>query len=156
MLIPSMCTGTPLGDPIEVGAVAAALSAKTNSAGRQPLRLISNKACYGHTEGAAGLSGLLLAAVSLGSRAAPPIMHLRSCNPHVALALGDIGQGSAVPLQPSGEPYALPHDEPRHVCIPVRACHARAQLQPLMWRWPLGTSHKAAQSRCSLQVQSML
>ena len=31
---------------------------------RVPLALLSNKSCFGHTEGAAGLTGFLLAAAS--------------------------------------------------------------------------------------------
>lgn len=45
-------TGTPLGDPIEVGALGQALANSQGSA-----ILGSVKACYGHTEGAAGLTG---------------------------------------------------------------------------------------------------
>ncbi len=52
-------TGTPLGDPIEVGALGQGLGGP--SAGAQPrgrpLLLVSNKACFGHTEGTAGMSG---------------------------------------------------------------------------------------------------
>ncbi len=69
-------TGTPLGDPIEVGALGHALSregphkALAGSAGRPgddgaPLRLLSVKSCYGHTEGAAGLTGAMLAVQAL-------------------------------------------------------------------------------------------
>ena len=48
-------TGTPLGDPIEVGALGQGL-AQPALAGRQPaLTLLSNKSCYGHTEGTAGM-----------------------------------------------------------------------------------------------------
>jgi 3-oxoacyl-(acyl-carrier-protein) synthase len=52
-------TGTPLGDPIEVNA----LSQPLTSAARplRPVAMLSNKACYGHTEGTAGITGLLLA-----------------------------------------------------------------------------------------------
>lgn len=47
-------TGTPLGDPIEVGALGQSL----NRIPQQGLvALGSVKACYGHTEGAAGLTG---------------------------------------------------------------------------------------------------
>ncbi len=58
-------TGTPLGDPIEMGALGQALSARalpasSDSALRQ-LSIGSVKSCYGHTEGAAGLTGALLA-----------------------------------------------------------------------------------------------
>ena len=53
-------TGTPLGDPIELGALGQALS---GTAGLQHERLVLGavKSCYGHTEGAAGLTGALLA-----------------------------------------------------------------------------------------------
>ena len=45
-------TGTPLGDPIEVGALGQGLG----SLNREPLTVLSNKSNFGHTEGAAGLS----------------------------------------------------------------------------------------------------
>ena len=47
------------------------------------------KACYSHTEGAAGITGMLLAAESLSRAAAPPIVNLRIVNPYVAAALSD-------------------------------------------------------------------
>ncbi len=51
-------TGTPLGDPIEVGALGAALAGKGDSdAGHTARTLGSVKACCGHTEGAAGVTG---------------------------------------------------------------------------------------------------
>ena len=46
-------TGTPLGDPIEVGALGQGLSHESVGSAR-PLTLLSNKSCLGHTEGAAG------------------------------------------------------------------------------------------------------
>ena len=46
-------TGTPLGDPIEVGALGNAFA---HSPGN--VALGSVKASYGHTEGAAGLTGM--------------------------------------------------------------------------------------------------
>ena len=64
-------TGTPLGDPIEVGALGQALGddgRKQQPGGRSTaeekghrVALASVKSCYGHTEGAAGLTGALLA-----------------------------------------------------------------------------------------------
>ena len=85
-------TGTALGDPIEIGALAQALPGSGSRPGGQPaapLTLASNKSCYGHTEGAAGLTGLLLAASMANQQAAPAIMHLRSMNPYVQTALSD-------------------------------------------------------------------
>ena len=56
---------TPAGDPIEVGALGQALggggSRKQGTAAGRPLAALSNKACYGHTEGTAGITGLILA-----------------------------------------------------------------------------------------------
>ena len=46
-------TGTPLGDPIEVGALGQGLRGAEAPA-TDPVMLLSNKSCYGHTEGTAG------------------------------------------------------------------------------------------------------
>ncbi|CAL8465609.1 g5145 [Coccomyxa elongata] len=80
-------TGTPLGDPIEVGALGSALGRRGSEPGR--LTLGSNKACYGHTEGTAGITGALLAITALRQAAAAPIVNLRSVNPYVTAALSD-------------------------------------------------------------------
>jgi len=69
-------TGTPLGDPIEVGALGQALTGSQSTyggggsgggvrGGGHRVALASVKSCYGHTEGAAGLTGALLAVSSL-------------------------------------------------------------------------------------------
>lgn len=75
-------TGTALGDPIEVGALINALSTATDDI-RSDVPLLSNKSCYGHTEGTAGLSGLLLSISSLSQSIAPPVINLRNLNPHL-------------------------------------------------------------------------
>ncbi len=52
----------------------------------------------------AGLTGLLLAAMTLHSGASAPVKHLRTINPYVAAALSDwrrhCGLRASVPLQP--------------------------------------------------------
>ena len=87
-------TGTPLGDPIEVGALGAALggrggsSISSGSSGRSgvdtgvvPRRaavaLGSVKACYGHTEGAAGITGRLCSKGGTTRAAVPAELHAR-------------------------------------------------------------------------------
>ena len=111
----SNCAGTPLGDPIEVGALGQALSARQAGAHvspdaepagtpKIPVALASVKACFGHTEGAAGLTGALLALQSLNQAAAPAVMHLRMPNAYVEAALGDwgkVGLSAHVPRQPA-------------------------------------------------------
>ena len=47
------------------------------------------KACFGHSEGAAGIHGALLALLAVARRAAPPVMHARSLNPYVDAAVAD-------------------------------------------------------------------
>ena len=81
-------TGTPLGDPIEVGALAQVFQGHLSSVATVRT-LVSNKSCYGHTEGAAGLTGLLLSACLVEKCSAPGIMHLRNVNPYVQAALSD-------------------------------------------------------------------
>ena len=49
-------TGTPLGDPIEVNALGAALGSGAGSR-RSHVAIGAVKSCYGHTEGTAGLTG---------------------------------------------------------------------------------------------------
>lgn len=56
---------------------------------RAPIAIASVKACFGHTEGAAGLTGALLAAQSLSRACTPAVMHLRTPNAYVEAALAD-------------------------------------------------------------------
>ncbi|KAK9866522.1 hypothetical protein WJX84_008502 [Apatococcus fuscideae] len=80
-------TGTPLGDPIETGAIGRALSSKVRGGQdqlQQQLALTSVKSCYGHTEGAAGVAGAQMAIATLQAGAQAPILNLRSVNSYVA------------------------------------------------------------------------
>lgn len=54
------------------------------------------KACFGHSEGAAGIHGGLLALLAVAKRAAPPVMHARSLNPYVDAAVADWRQTHGV------------------------------------------------------------
>ena len=78
--------GTPLGDPIEVGALGTALGQRGAS---RLVALGSSKSCFGHTEGSAGLTGVLLAATGLRHQRLCPIVNLRELNPYVSAALAD-------------------------------------------------------------------
>jgi hypothetical protein len=53
--------------------------------------VVCDQACYGHTEGTAGITGALLAITALRQSAAAPIVNLRSVNPYVTAALSDWG-----------------------------------------------------------------
>jgi microcystin synthetase protein McyG len=72
-------TGTSLGDPIEVGAIAAALGADRAA----PLPIGSVKANIGHLESAAGIAGLIKLVLCASRGRIPPQIHHRTPNPHI-------------------------------------------------------------------------
>ncbi len=75
-------TGTSLGDPIEVQAIGAALAAGHSHA--NPVLLGAVKTNLGHLEGAAGVTGLVKAALALQRRLIPPTLHFNTPNPLIA------------------------------------------------------------------------
>lgn len=75
-------TGTALGDPIEVEAIAAVV---TGGARPSPCTLGAVKANLGHLEGAAGIAGLIKAVMVLRRRWLPPVANLQQLNPHLAV-----------------------------------------------------------------------
>ncbi|HEV2131110.1 MAG TPA: type I polyketide synthase, partial [Longimicrobiaceae bacterium] len=93
-------TGTAAGDPVELGALGAVLAE-----GREPGRCCavgSVKTNFGHTEGAAGVAGLIKAALVLRHREVPANLHLQELNPNIPWA--------ELPLLLPREPQALPSD----------------------------------------------
>jgi acyl transferase domain-containing protein/NADPH:quinone reductase-like Zn-dependent oxidoreductase/acyl carrier protein/NAD(P)-dependent dehydrogenase (short-subunit alcohol dehydrogenase family) len=101
-------TGTPLGDPIETGALGQALSRKGASTAAHAVTIASVKSCYGHTEGAAGLTGALLAIQAARHQATPGIMHLRNTNPYVESSFADWKKSNNLVAQPSRSTAPLP------------------------------------------------
>jgi acyl transferase domain-containing protein/SAM-dependent methyltransferase/nucleoside-diphosphate-sugar epimerase/acyl carrier protein len=74
-------TGTTLGDPIEMQA----LRSVFGGARTTPLRVGSVKTNIGHAEGAAGVAGLVKAALMLRHQAVVPSLHFTRLNPHIDL-----------------------------------------------------------------------
>ena len=74
-------TGTSLGDPIEVNALASALCETRRR--ENPLLLGSVKTNIGHAEGAAGVAGVIKVALALANGGIPPHLHFETPNPHV-------------------------------------------------------------------------
>ena len=66
-------TGTSLGDPIEVGALAAVLASAP-----RPLVLMAGKSLIGHSEPAAGVMGLAHGRMAATLQASLPILHLHT------------------------------------------------------------------------------
>ena len=77
--------GTALGDPIEVGALAAVINAPSTAA----VELSAAKSLVGHSEPAAGALGLMRVVSRLEKQQRAAIMHLRTLNPYVGTALED-------------------------------------------------------------------
>ncbi len=77
-------TGTSLGDPIEVHALTKVFRASTNRKGFCALG--SLKTNIGHLDTAAGVAGLIKAAMSLKHRLLPPSLHFETSNPQIDFA----------------------------------------------------------------------
>ncbi|CAF1034875.1 unnamed protein product [Adineta steineri] len=73
-------TGTPVGDPIEANCLGRFFN---RSSLEPPLLIGSVKSNLGHTEGAAGIAGLIKVAMCMHHRAIPPNMHFTSLNPRI-------------------------------------------------------------------------
>ncbi|MDY7023255.1 MAG: polyketide synthase, partial [Cyanobacteriota bacterium] len=74
-------TGTPLGDPIEVLALAKVLGENRDS--NTPLKLGSVKTNIGHLEAAAGIASLIKVVLSLQHQQIPPHLHFQNPNTHI-------------------------------------------------------------------------
>ncbi|WP_435590270.1 SDR family NAD(P)-dependent oxidoreductase [Nocardia sp. bgisy118] len=93
-------TGTAVGDPIEVGALAAVLGPGRDQ--ESPLRVGSAKSNLGHLEAAAGVAGMIKTALSLHHREMTPTVHYRRPNPLLEL--------DRVPVVVQSQVEALPVD----------------------------------------------
>ncbi|MCY0989399.1 amino acid adenylation domain-containing protein [Nannocystis sp. ILAH1] len=82
-LVEAHGTATRLGDPIEVAALTQAYRRRT--AARAWCALGSIKGNIGHLGAAAGVTGLIKAALALAREAIPPTLHFRAANPELAL-----------------------------------------------------------------------
>ncbi|MBK8323391.1 MAG: type I polyketide synthase [Betaproteobacteria bacterium] len=94
-------TGTRAGDPVELTALGAVLGEGRTDGSRA--RVGSVKTNIGHTEGAAGVAGLIKAALALHHGTIPASLHCRELNPAIAwsgLPLEIARQGAPWPRGP--------------------------------------------------------
>ena len=94
-------TGTRAGDPVELGALSSVLSE-----GRAPghsLYVGSVKTNIGHTEAAAGMAGLIKAALALHHEVIPPSLHQKTPNPAIPWADLPVAIPRAQVAWPSGD-----------------------------------------------------
>jgi acyl transferase domain-containing protein len=71
----------PRGDPVEIGAIGQVCS--VNRPADRPLYVGSVKTNLGHTEGAAGVAGLIKIALAVYHRHIPASLHLEQKNPTI-------------------------------------------------------------------------
>ena len=96
-------TGTPLGDPIEVQAAAAAYGASRDA--DRPLLMGSVKTNIGHLESASGAAGLIKVVLSLQHEVLPQSLHFDNPSPHIpwdSLPVRVVDK--AIPWQANGRP----------------------------------------------------
>nr|ALD82524.1 polyketide synthase [Nannocystis sp. MB1016] len=94
-------TGTSLGDPIEVEALRATVGAPRTDGTRCVLGAV--KTNLGHLEAAAGVAGLIKAALALHHRQIPQNLHFRTLNPRVRLTASALALASEPIAWPRGE-----------------------------------------------------
>ncbi len=90
-------TGTALGDPIEIGALNSVFGSQ-----RAPLWVGSIKSNFGHAETAAGIAGLIKAALVVQRATIPPTLHVREPNPRIEWAAGAARVASETTPWPAG------------------------------------------------------
>jgi acyl carrier protein len=100
-------TATPLGDPIEVAALASALSSKC-SYGMNDITpfngtyLSAPKSTLGHAEGASGLHSFLAVLTTLEHQINAPVAHLRHLSAHVLPVVRKSRKVLSTPIQTNG------------------------------------------------------
>ncbi|MGK5532607.1 type I polyketide synthase [Streptomyces sp. URMC 129] len=95
-------TGTPLGDPLELSALATAIGAE-RPPGR-PLFVGSHKANFGHMDSAAGIAGLLKAVLVARKGVVPPQINLERPTEQIDWPASGLAVATApTPLRPVGD-----------------------------------------------------
>ncbi|KAI5461002.1 PKSN polyketide synthase for alternapyrone biosynthesis [Mariannaea sp. PMI_226] len=79
-------TGTPVGDPLELTAIAQTIGAARRAAGKPPLHIGSIKPTVGHTEGCAGLAGVFKSILLLEKGMLVPTYGVERVNPKLKLS----------------------------------------------------------------------
>lgn len=84
-------TGTPAGDPIEAAAIHSAFFGSGDPADTSHTMLVGSiKTICGHTEGTAGVAGILKAALSLQHSTVLPNLLFKSLNPKIKPFAGQL------------------------------------------------------------------
>ncbi|KAF6220917.1 hypothetical protein HO133_002597 [Letharia lupina] len=103
-------TGTKVGDPREAAAINECFGSQ--SVNGNPLYVGSIKTIIGHTEGTAGLAGVLKASLAIQHGIIPPNMLLNRLNPDIEQYYGNLHVPTAATQWPT-----LPEGVPRRVSV---------------------------------------
>ncbi|KAL4770599.1 hypothetical protein BDW60DRAFT_208975 [Aspergillus nidulans var. acristatus] len=103
-------TGTPAGDPIEARAIQSVFF--PDGTDGQQLMVGSIKTVIGHTEGTAGVAGVLKASLAVQHGQIPPNLHFKQLNPKIRPYYANL----QVPTQMIPWP-TLPQGSPRRVSV---------------------------------------
>ncbi|HEY6880608.1 MAG TPA: beta-ketoacyl synthase N-terminal-like domain-containing protein, partial [Polyangiales bacterium] len=136
-------TGTPLGDPIEAGALAAVFG--PGRAEMEPLYLGSSKSNLGHAQAAAGVLGLIKMVLALGQECLPKTLHAEEPSSHVSWAdsgLALLQQSRAWPrrdghVRRAGVSSFGISGTNAHVILEESPTHARGASEPSSVSLPL-------------------
>ncbi|KAF1848288.1 putative polyketide synthase [Cucurbitaria berberidis CBS 394.84] len=106
-------TGTPAGDPQEAEAISSAFFGDTpRGADEEPMYVGSVKTVIGHTEGTAGIAGLMKASLAMKHGILPPNLLFNQLAPRVAQFYDDLEIVTTARAWPS-----IPHGAPRRVSV---------------------------------------
>jgi hybrid polyketide synthase / nonribosomal peptide synthetase ACE1 len=106
-------TGTPVGDPKEAEAIRNAFFPSGIDVDAQNILYVGSvKTVIGHTEGTAGIAGILKASLALENKQIPPNLHFNSLNP----AIRPFYQNLEVPVKLIAWPD-LPAGTPRRASV---------------------------------------
>jgi phthiocerol/phenolphthiocerol synthesis type-I polyketide synthase E len=144
-------TATPLGDPIEIAALTQAFRASTSDAGF--CHLGSLKANIGHLDAAAGVAGLIKAALVLQHRERPPLVNFRAPNPALQL------ERSPFTASAAASAWASDGDTPRRAAVSsfgIGGTNAHAVLEEAPAAPPLPSHHGAQLIVLSAKTTSAL
>ncbi|MFT9669704.1 type I polyketide synthase [Streptomyces rhizosphaericola] len=95
-------TGTPLGDVTEAGALGTVFGPGRPA----PLRIGSAKTNFGHLEAAAGVLGLVKAALAVHHGVLPPSLHFRTPNPRIDFSAERLDVVTEAAAWPDGPRFA--------------------------------------------------
>ena len=150
-LIEAHGTGTPLGDPIEIAALTDAFREFTDERGFCAIGSV--KTNIGHAMSAAGVAGVIKAALALRERTLPPSLNFSQANRHIDFAGSPFFVSTgARPWEPRGPRRAAVSSfgfsgTNAHVVLEEAPAAARGTAAPGPWLFALSAKTKAALRR---------